>query len=87
MSILITPSEIIEHLYCPRFTYFMLGLNIEQQEQKRFKVQKGRHIHEEKTRINKDYLRKRIGATAKDTEVYLSSGIFRPASIKTRIET
>lgn len=73
MSILLAPSEIIEHLYCPRFTYFMLGQNIPQHEDKRFKVLKGRHIHEQKMRINKDYLRKRIGATSKETDVYLSS--------------
>jgi CRISPR-associated exonuclease Cas4 len=73
MSVLLTPSEIIAYLYCPRFIYFMFCLALKEHEEKRFKVQKGRHIHEEKTRINKDYLRKRIGATAKDTEVYLSS--------------
>jgi len=73
MSVLLTPSEIIAYLYCPRFIYFMFCLDLKEHEEKRFKVQKGRRIHEEKTHINKDYLRKRIGAKAKDTEVYLSS--------------
>jgi len=73
MSVLLTPSEIIAYLYCPRFIYFMFYLNLKEHEEKRFKVQKGRRIHEEKTRINKDYLRKRIGATNKETEVYLLS--------------
>ncbi len=73
MTILLTPSEIISHLYCPRFTYFMTALNIEEHQEKRFKVMKGRQIHDEKTRINRDYLRKRIGVTDKEIEVYLSS--------------
>lgn len=73
MTTLLTPSEIIEYLYCPRFTYFMFVLDIQQHEEKRYKVQVGREIHEEKAQINKDYLRKKIGVTAKEQEVYLSS--------------
>lgn len=73
MTTLLTPSEIIEYLYCPRFIYFMTVLDIPQREEKRFKVQKGRSVHEEKSRINKDYLRKKIGVTAKEQEVYLSN--------------
>jgi len=65
MTILLTPSEIIAHLYCPRFTYFMIAMNISEHEEKRFKVLKGREIHEDKTKINKDYLRKGIGVTGK----------------------
>ncbi len=73
MNILITPTEIIQYLYCPRFIYFENVLNIPERQEKRFKVQKGRSVHREKSRINKDYLRKKIGVTDKDTEVYLSS--------------
>ncbi|MEZ4529295.1 MAG: CRISPR-associated protein Cas4 [Desulfobacterales bacterium] len=73
MNILITPSEIIEYLYCPRFTYFEYALNIPEHQEKRFKVLKGRNVHKEKARINQDYLRKKIGVTAKETEVYLCS--------------
>lgn len=73
MNVLLTPSEIISYLYCPRFIYFMYCLDLSEHEEKRFKVQKGRSVHREKSRINKDYLRKKIGVTDKDTEVYLSS--------------
>ena len=38
----ITPSIVIEYLYCPRFIYFMKILNISQNEDRRFKVTKGR---------------------------------------------
>lgn len=73
MGVLLTPTQIISHLYCPRFTFFLNCLNIEEHQEKRFKVMKGRLIHDDKTRINKDYFRKRIGVTAKEIEVYLSS--------------
>ncbi len=74
MSVQLTPSEIIEYLYCPRFIYFMICLHIGQHEEKRFKVMKGRSAHEDKARINKAYVRKKIGAVDKEVEVYLSSG-------------
>jgi len=43
-----TASDILEHLFCPRFTYFQSYLQIPQHEEKRFKVQKGRTVHENK---------------------------------------
>ena len=73
MSVTLTASDIIAHLYCPRFTYFMMTLGLSEHEEKRFKVLKGREVHKDKTKINKDYLRKRIGVTDKEMEVYLSS--------------
>lgn len=65
------PSQIIEYLYCPRFTYFEYVLRIPQQEDKFFKVQKGREIHDQKLERNKDYLRKKIGAVNKWDDQYL----------------
>ncbi len=56
----ITPSEIIEFLYCKRFIYFMKCLGIRQYEEKRYKVQKGREIHEKREKENRDYLRKKL---------------------------
>ena len=73
MNILLTASEIISYLFCPRFTYFELYLKIPEHEEKRFKVQKGRELHLEKTKINKEYLRKRIGVVNKEIDVYLAS--------------
>lgn len=72
-SISITPSEVIEYLYCPRFTYFMSYLKISQHEKNRFKVLVGREVHKTKTRINKEYLRKRIGVKDKLLEQKLYS--------------
>ncbi len=69
----ITPSEVIEYLFCPRFIFFMNCLCIPQHEEKRYKVLKGRELHEEKQKENRDYLRKKISCVQKDIIVYLSS--------------
>lgn len=71
---MITPSEVIEHLFCPRFTYFMNCLNIPQHEELRYKVLKGRELHERKEKENREYLRKRIGCIDKELSVYVASG-------------
>jgi CRISPR-associated exonuclease Cas4 len=70
---MITPSEVIEHLYCPRFTYFMNCLNIPQHEELRYKVLKGRELHERREKTNIDYLRKRLGCVDKEVSVYIAS--------------
>ncbi|MCD8478959.1 MAG: CRISPR-associated protein Cas4 [Candidatus Cloacimonetes bacterium] len=69
----ITPSEVIEYLYCPRFVYFMNVLRIDQHEHRRHLVNKGRDIHDLKLVQNKDYLRSRIGVKDKILDAYLSS--------------
>jgi len=71
--IFVTPSEVIEYLFCPRFVYYMNVLKIEQHEHKRKLVNKGRDIHVLKLVRNKEYLRKKIGAEDKMLDVYLSS--------------
>ncbi len=69
----ITPSHIIEYLFCPRFTYFEYVLAIPQYEERNFKVVKGREIHDQKLERNKAYLRKKIGATEKWVDQYLTN--------------
>lgn len=68
----VTPSQIIEYLYCPRYTYFEYVLGIPQHEEKYYKVLKGREIHDEKLNANKDYIRKRIGVIEKYQDIYFS---------------
>ena len=70
---MITPSEVIEHIYCPRFTYYMNVLNIPQFEDRRFKVLKGREVHKRRETENRFYLRKKIGVVDRDLNVYLAS--------------
>ena len=72
-GVFITPSEVIEYLYCPRFSFFMNCLNIPQHEEQRYKVLLGRQIHDRKIKINKDFLRKKIGCIKKDIDVYMVS--------------
>ena len=71
----ITATDVLQYLYCPRFTYFELYLEIPQHQEKRFKVQKGRTVHDDKMRLNPEYLRKRIGCTGRKTLVYLASDV------------
>lgn len=69
---MITPSEIIEHIFCPRFTYFIHCLKIPQHEELRYKVIKGRQIHDRKEKENKEYLRRKIDCIKKELSVYLA---------------
>lgn len=74
---MITPSEVIEHIFCPRFTYFLNCLGIDQNEHLRYKVLKGRELHEKKEKTNIDYLRKRINCIKKEISVYVASKKYR----------
>lgn len=69
----ITPSHIIEYLYCPRFTYFEYVLSIPQYEERHFKVEKGRTVHDQKLNQNREYLRKRLGVEARYLDQYLTN--------------
>lgn len=65
------PSQIIEYLYCPRYTYFEYVLRIPQHEEKYYKVVRGREMHDEKLERNKDYLRRKMGVQEKWLDQYL----------------
>ncbi|MBN2535675.1 MAG: CRISPR-associated protein Cas4 [Spirochaetales bacterium] len=69
----ITPSLVLEYLFCPRFIYFMEVLKIPQHEDKRFKVLKGRIVHKSKAAQNIEYKRKKLGVIDKKTEQELAS--------------
>lgn len=69
----ITPSLVLEYLYCPRFIYFMQVLQIRQNEESRYKVMEGREIHKNKALTNIDYKRKKIGVTGKEVEQELAA--------------
>lgn len=74
---MLTPSEVIEHVFCPRFTWFMNVQHIAQHEDARYKVLKGREVHARRESENKAYLRRKIGAAAKELGVYLASPSLR----------
>lgn len=73
----ITPSHIIQYLYCPRFTYFEHVLKIPQFEDDNYKVMRGRSLHDEKLARNKGYLRKKIGVIARFDDQYLTNNLLR----------
>lgn len=55
-----TATHLLEYLYCPRFTYFEYVLDISERQEKRFKVMKGRSVHESVIKTNRNYLRKSL---------------------------
>lgn len=71
--VFVTPSEVMEYLYCPRFIYYMNVLNVQQHEHNRALVNKGRDIHKLKMVQNKAYLRKTLNVIDKKSEVYMKS--------------
>lgn len=77
VNISLTPSHIIQYLYCPRFTFFEYVLRIPQYEDRHFKVTKGREVHEQKARENVEYMRRRIGVKDKWLNQYLTNELLR----------
>ena len=73
----LTPSHIIQYLYCPRFTYFEYVLAIPQYEEKNYKVMRGRELHDQRLEQNKNYLRRRVGAVDKYLDQYLTNALIR----------
>ena len=69
----LTPTELLEYNFCPRFIYFMNVLKIPQYEERRYKVQRGREEHEKRLVRNKEYLWKKIGAVGRLSDVHLES--------------
>jgi CRISPR-associated exonuclease Cas4 len=70
---IITISDVLEYSFCPRFIYYMYCLDIPQHEEHRFKVLRGREVHEEKRKTNPEYLRKKLDVIEKELDVFLSS--------------
>lgn len=69
----ITVTHVLQHLYCPRFTYFEHVLEIPQREELRWKVRKGRLIHLHRSKINRSYLRKKIGVVERAFDIPLAN--------------
>lgn len=70
---IITISDVLEFLFCPRFIYFMHCLDIPQHEEMRYKVLKGRDVHEMRRTTNIDYARKKIDCVRKERQVFIAS--------------
>ena len=69
----ITITHVLEHVFCPRFTYFEYVLAVPERQERRWKVMKGREVHLERQKVNKAYLRKKLGVTNREFDVPLAS--------------
>jgi CRISPR-associated exonuclease Cas4 len=72
-EIFVTVSDALEYLFCPRFIFFMHCLGIAQREERRYKVLKGRELHDSRGKVNRVYVRKRLNCVRKEISVYLTS--------------
>jgi CRISPR-associated exonuclease Cas4 len=66
-------THVHEHLFCPRFTWFEYVLAVPERQGLRPLVQKGRQVHEERRRINPNYLRKKLGVVRRQPDVPMAS--------------
>ena len=69
----VTVSDALEYLFCPRFIFFERCLMIPEHQEKRYKVLKGRELHESREKVNRDYVRKKLHCVRKEISVYLTS--------------
>jgi CRISPR-associated exonuclease Cas4 len=69
----LTATHVLEHLFCPRLTYFEYVLAIPEHQEHRPLVQMGRQAHEERRKINPGYLRKKLGVVGRQFDVPLAS--------------
>lgn len=72
-TIPLTVTHLHEHLYCPRFTFFEHVLQIPERQERRQLVRTGRQAHEDRTKINPRYLRKKLGVVERCANVPLAS--------------
>ena len=70
---LLTPSDVLEHVFCGRFTYFERHLALPEFQERREKVRRGRALHDVREATNRAYLRKRLGVVDKRIDVTLAS--------------
>lgn len=73
LALPLTVTHVHEHLFCPRYTYFEYVLRVPERQERRPLVMKGRHVHEERRRINPNYLRKKLGVLDRRFDVPLAS--------------
>lgn len=72
-DIYLTPSDVLEYLFCPRFIFYERVMLIPEHQELRFKVRKGREVHERKAIQNPVYLRRKLGVVEKKVDVWMAS--------------
>lgn len=71
--VLLTPTDLLQYCYCPRFIYFERVLMIPERQEKRWKVRKGREVHKQRAMRNRDYKRKKLDVVEKKVEIPIKS--------------
>lgn len=57
----INVTTVVEHVFCPKFTYYSYVLGLQQYEEKRGTVSVGRKFHTRHEKTNTSYMRKNFG--------------------------
>ena len=70
---LFTATDVLEHVFCGRFTFFEHRLKLPEFQENRAKVVRGRELHAVREATNRAYLRKRLGVVRKEIDAYLLS--------------
>jgi len=71
MNELITVTDVVEHVFCPKFTYYGHVLKLEQFEQKRGTVQQGKIMHKRREDTNTSYIpHDRVGRKIIGLKIY-----------------
>jgi CRISPR-associated exonuclease Cas4 len=68
----LTVTDVLEHAFCPRYTYFEGVLGLSQRQELRTKVLRGRAVHRLRASRNRGYRRKRLNVVGKHEEVFLA---------------
>jgi CRISPR-associated exonuclease Cas4 len=91
MNDLITVTDVVEHAFCPKFTYYGHVLKLEQFEQKRGTVQQGKMMHKRREKTNTSYIpqgivgKKIIGLKIYSSRLGLSGKIDEAIELKNEI--
>jgi CRISPR-associated exonuclease Cas4 len=72
-DVLLKPTDLLEHAFCGRFTYFEHYLKLPEFQERRPKVQRGRELHRARESTNRAYHRKRLGVVEKYIDLELVS--------------
>src|SRR5262249_4986679 len=69
----LTVTHVLEHLFCPRFTYFEYVLAVPERQERRPLVQLGWRAHEGCRHVNPHYPRRKLGVVRRQFDVPLAS--------------
>ncbi len=84
---MLTVTDVVEHVFCPKFTYFCIILGLEQYEQKRGTVLAGRKLHSKHEDMNKAYMPQKLSGKKIIGRTYYSTNLGISGKIDEAVET